>query len=81
MWALAVALLLVQAADPVSDGLKALEEGRNEAAVQSFTEPWQPIPRTTFPISTWRWRTGLCGATSKAAAEYRKTLELKPELV
>jgi tetratricopeptide (TPR) repeat protein len=80
MWALAVALLLVQAADPVSEGLKALEEGKNEAAVQAFGRALAADPQDYFSHFNLALAYGALRRDAEAAAEYRRTLELKPEL-
>jgi Tfp pilus assembly protein PilF len=80
MWALAVALLLAQATDPVSDGLKALEEGKNEAAVQAFGRALAADPQDYFAHFNLALAYGALGRDAEAAAEYRKTLELKAGL-
>lgn len=43
MWVLA-ALLFFQTAGPAADGLKALDEGRYDAAAQSFTKAIEADP-------------------------------------
>jgi tetratricopeptide (TPR) repeat protein len=80
MWALAVALLLAQAADPVSEGLKALEEGKNEAAIQAFGRALAADPQDYFSHFNLALAYGALRRDAESAAEYRKTLELKPEL-
>ena len=80
MWALAVALLLAQANDPVSQGLKALEEGRNEAAVQAFGQALAADPKDYFSHFNLALAYGALRRDPEAAAEYRLTLDLKPGL-
>ena len=80
MWALAVALLFAQATDPVSEGLKALEEGRNEAAVQAFGRALAADPQDYFSHFNLALAYGALRRDAEAAAEYRRTLELKPGL-
>src|ERR1035437_6153111 len=80
MWALAVALLCAQATDPVSEGLKALEEGKNEAAVQAFGRALAADPQDYFSHFNLALAYGALRRDAEAAAEYRKTLKLKPEL-
>jgi Flp pilus assembly protein TadD len=80
MWALAVALLFAQATDPVSDGLKALEEGKNEAAVQAFDRALAANPQDYFAHFNLALAYGALRRDAEAAAEYRKTLDLKPGL-
>jgi Flp pilus assembly protein TadD len=80
MWALAVALLLAQATDPVSEGLKALEEGKNEAAVQAFGRALAADPQDYFAHFNLALAYGALLRDAEAAAEYRKTLELKAGL-
>ncbi len=80
MWALAVALLFAQATDPVSEGLKALEEGKSEAAVQAFDRAVEANPQDYFAHFNLALAYGALRRDTEAAAEYRKTLELKPGL-
>jgi Tfp pilus assembly protein PilF len=48
MWAIAVALLLLQASDPASDGLKALEDGKYDAAAAAFSKAIAADPKDYF---------------------------------
>lgn len=80
MWALAMALLFAQATDPVSEGLKALDEGKNEAAVQAFGRALAADPQDYFAHFNLALAYGALRRDAEAAAEYRKTLELKPGL-
>ena len=80
MWVLALALLFAQAADPVSEGLKALEEGKNEVAVQAFGRALAADPKDYFSHFNLALAYGALRRDPEAAAEYRATLNLKPEL-
>ncbi len=79
MWALA-ALLFWQAANPSSDGLKALNEHRYEAAVQAFTKAIEADPKDYTAHFNLALAYGFLNKDAEAIAEYRKTLELKPGL-
>jgi tetratricopeptide (TPR) repeat protein len=79
MRALAAFLLLVQA-DFTADGLKALEEGRYEAAVAAFSKAIEAEPRDYFAHFNLAMSYTLLHKDAEAVAEYRKTLEIKPGL-
>src|SRR5262245_12479848 len=79
MWALAPFLLLLQA-DITSEGLKALEEGRYDAAVSAFTKAIGSDPKDYFAHFNLAMSYTLSNKDAEAIAEYRKTLELKPGL-
>ncbi len=80
MWALVAAFLFLQASDPASEGQKALEEGKYEAAVQSFTEAIAADPKDYFSHFNLALAYGYLHRDAEGIAEYRKTLELKPGL-
>ena len=81
MWPLlAAALLLVQTPDYSADGIKALEEGKYEAAVQAFTKAIEVDPKDYFAHFNLAFAYGALKKDPEAIAEYRKTLELKPGL-
>ena len=79
MWVLAALLFFAQA-DPTSDGLKALEEGRYEAAVSAFTKAIEADPKDYFAHFNLAMSYTLLHKDAEAVAEYRKTLEIKPGL-
>ena len=81
MWAVvAAAFLLFQTPDFSAEGVKALEEGKYEAAVQAFTKAIEADPKDYFAHFNLAFAyTGL-HKDAEALAEYRKTLELKPGL-
>ena len=81
MVALAAALFCVlQVSDPASDGLKALEEGKYEAAAQAFTRAIAADPQDYFAHFNLAMAYSLLHKDAEALAEYRKTLGLKPGL-
>jgi Tfp pilus assembly protein PilF len=80
MWAIAAALLFFQASDFSSAGLKALEEGKYEAAVQAFTKAIEADAEDYFAHFNLAMAYGFLHQDAEGIAEYRKTLELKPGL-
>jgi tetratricopeptide (TPR) repeat protein len=81
MWLVAAAaFLLVQAPDYSAEGIKALEEGRYDAAVQAFTKAIDADSKDYFAHFNLAFAYGALHKDAEAIAEYRKTLELKPGL-
>ena len=80
MWAIAAALLFFQASDFSSVGLKALEKGKYEAAVQAFTKAIEADAKDYFAHFNLAMAYGFLHQDAEGIAEYRKTLELKPGL-
>jgi len=80
MWAVAVALLFLQAADPYAAGTKALEEGRYEAAVTAFTAAVAADAKDYAAHFHLALAYSLLHRDAEGIAEYRKTLELHPGL-
>ena len=80
MWALLAAFLLLQTADVTADGLKALDEGRYEAAAQAFTKAIEADPKDYSAHFNLALAYSFLGKDAEGVAEYRKTLELKPGL-
>jgi tetratricopeptide (TPR) repeat protein len=80
MWVVALAWFFLQASDPVSDGQKALQEGKFEAAVRAFTEAIAADPKDYFSHFNLALAYGYLRRDAEGVAEYRKTLELKPGL-
>ena len=80
MWLTTAALLFWQAANPASEGLKALEESRYEAAVQAFTKAIEADPADYSAHFNLGLAYSFLEKDSEGIAEYRKTLELKPGL-
>jgi tetratricopeptide (TPR) repeat protein len=79
MWAVAAFLLLWQA-DATSEGMKALDEGKYEVAVQAFTRAIESDAKDYFAHFNLAMAYTLLHRDPEAAAEYRRTLELKPGL-
>jgi tetratricopeptide (TPR) repeat protein len=79
MWALAAFLFLFQA-DFTTEGMKALDEGKYEAAAQSFRKAIDADPKDYFAHFNLAMAYTLLQRDPEAVDEYRKTLELKPGL-
>lgn len=77
---MAVALFFLQAVDYSSEGMKALDEGKYEAAVQSFSKAIDADPKDYTAHFNLALAYGLLHKDGEGIAEYRKTLELKPGL-
>jgi len=80
MWALIVALLFLQSTDFSSEGMKALEDGKYEAAVEAFTKAIAADPKSYTDHFNLALAYTFLHKDPEAVAEYRKTLELKPGL-
>jgi Tfp pilus assembly protein PilF len=80
MWAIAAALIFFQSSDFSSAGMKALEDGKYEAAVQSFTKAIEADAKDYFAHFNLAMAYGFLHKDAEGIAEYRKTLELKPGL-
>jgi tetratricopeptide (TPR) repeat protein len=73
-------LFFLQGSDLTSDGLKALDEHRFEAAVQAFQKGIEADPKDYFLHFNLALAYSFLQRDSDGIAEYRKTLELKPGL-
>jgi len=80
MWAIAAALFFFQSSDFSSAGMKALEDGKYEAAVQSFTKAIEADAKDYFAHFNLAMAYGFLHQDAEGIAEYCKTLELKPGL-
>jgi tetratricopeptide (TPR) repeat protein len=78
--ALAVLLLLSQASGFSGDGMKALETGQYEAAAEAFRKAVAADPADYSAHFNLALAYGLLARDEDGIAEYRKTLELKPDL-
>ena len=74
------ALLFFQSAGLGADGLKALEEGRYEAAAQAFTKAVEADPGDYTAHFNLALAYSFLNRDKEAVAEYQKTLALKPGL-
>ena len=79
MWALAAFLLFAQA-DYTTEGMKALDEGKYDSAVQAFRKAIDADSKDYFAHFNLAMAYTLLQRDPEAVAEYRKTLELKPGL-
>ncbi|HUI54889.1 MAG TPA: tetratricopeptide repeat protein [Bryobacteraceae bacterium] len=80
MVAAAVVLFFLQATDFSGEGLKALEAGKYDDAVQAFTKAIAADPKDYFAHFNLALAYSLLHKDAEGIAEYRKTLELKPGL-
>lgn len=80
MWAIAVAFFLLQAVDYNAEGMKALEEGKYDAAVQAFGKALETDPQDYTVHFNLALAYSFLHKDAEGIAEYRKTLELKPGL-
>ena len=79
MWLL-VAALLAQTADFQADGIKALDAKQYDAAVGLFTKAVAADPKDYAAHFHLALAYSLLGKDAEAIAQYKSTLELKPEL-
>jgi tetratricopeptide (TPR) repeat protein len=79
MWAVAAFLLFFQA-DYTTEGMKALDEGKYDAAVQAFRKAIEADAKDYFAHFNLAMAYTMLRRDPEAVAEYRKTLELKPGL-
>ncbi len=80
MWALAVALLLLQTPDYGSEGLKALDEGKYQAAAEAFQKAVSADPKDYSAHFNLAFAYSMLHRDAEGIAEYHITLELKPGL-
>jgi len=66
--------------DPSADGLKALDDKRYDAAVESFTAALAADPKDFAAHFNLAFALGMLRRDADAIAEYRKALDLKPDL-
>lgn len=80
MWPILLLLLLAQAPDYVADGLKALDAGNSEAAVELFNKAVAADPADYSAHFNLALAYSMSNRDTQAIPEYRKTLELHPGL-
>src|SRR5262249_48054332 len=81
MWPVVVALFFFQQPpDHVADGMKALENGKYEDAVQSFRKAADADPKDYTAYFHLGLAYSMMNRDSEGIAAYRKTLELHPGL-
>jgi len=66
--------------DPSADGLKALDDKRYDAAVQSFTAAVAADPKDFSAHFNLAFSFGMLHRDADAISEYRKAIDLKPDL-
>jgi Tfp pilus assembly protein PilF len=79
MWAFSAFLRLLQA-DYTTEGMKALDEGKYEAAAQAFHKAIEADSKDYFAHFNLAMAYTLLERDPEAVTEYRRTLELKPGL-
>ncbi len=80
MWPILFLALLAQAPDYVAAGLKALDAGNSDAAVESFTKAIAADPSDYSAHFNLALAYSLSGKDTQAIPEYKKTLKLHPGL-
>jgi len=80
MWTILFVALLAQAPDFLAEGLKALDAGKSDAAVESFTKAVAADPADYSAHFNLALAYSMTGKDAQAIPEYRKTLELHPGL-
>jgi tetratricopeptide (TPR) repeat protein len=80
MWVILLLALLAQAPDYVSEGLKALDAGNSDAAVESFTKAVAADPADYSAHFNLGLAYSMSNKDALAIPEYKKTLELHPGL-
>src|ERR1035438_9232528 len=80
MWAIAAVLFFLQGADYNSEGMKALEAGKYDAAEQAFLSAIGVDPKDYTAHFNLALAYGFEHKDGAGIAEYRKTLELQPKL-
>src|ERR1022692_2590046 len=79
MWAAAAFFLFLQA-DFTTEGMRALDDGKYEVAVQAFRKAIEADSKDYFAHFNLAMAYTLLRRDPEAVTEYRKTLELKPGL-
>jgi len=80
MWLILFVALLAQAPDHVAEGLKALDAGNPDAAVESFTKAIAADPADYSAHFNLALAYSISNKDAQAIPEYKKTLELHPGL-
>jgi tetratricopeptide (TPR) repeat protein len=80
MWLIFLLVLLAQAPDFLAEGLKALDAGNSDAAVESFTKAVAADPADYSAHFNLALAYSTAGKDAQAIPEYKKTLELRPGL-
>jgi Tfp pilus assembly protein PilF len=78
MWLIFLLVLLAQAPDFLTQGLKALDAGNSDAAVESFTKAVAADPADYSAHFNLALAYSMSNKDEQAIPEYKKTLELRP---
>src|ERR1017187_2944397 len=80
MWVVALALFFLQASDPVSDGQKALQDGKFDAAIQAFTQAIAADPKDYFSHFNLALAYAYLRRDAAGVPKSKKPVNLKPGL-
>ena len=80
MWPILLLVLVAQAPDYVADGLKALDAGNSEAAVELFNKAVAADPADYSAHFNLALAFSMSNRDAQAIPEYKKTLDLHPGL-
>src|ERR1041384_268330 len=80
MWTILFLALLAQAHGDIAEGLKALDAGNADAAVESFRKAVAADPADYSAHFNLALAYSMGGKDAQAIPEYKKTLELHPDL-
>ena len=80
MWPVLLMVLLAQAPDYVAEGLKALDAGNSETAVELFDKAVAADPADYSAHFNLALAYSMTNRDAQAIPEYKKTLELRPGL-
>ena len=80
MWPVLFVALLAQSSNDLAEGLKALDAGKAEAAIESFTKALAADPADYSAHFNLGFAYSMAGKDAQAIPEYRRALELHPGL-
>lgn len=80
MWPVLFVALLAQSSNDLAEGLKALDAGKAEAAIESFTKALAADPAGYSAHFNLGFAYSMAGKDAQAIPEYRRALELHPGL-
>jgi tetratricopeptide (TPR) repeat protein len=80
MWPVLFVALLAQSSNDLAEGLKALDAGKAEAAIESFTKALAADPADYSAHFNLGFAYSMAGKDAQAIPEYRRALELSPGL-
>jgi len=80
MWIVLIAALLAQTPEPMATAMKALDEGRYDAAIEILAKAVVADPADLGAHFNLALAYSLQGKDAEAIPEYRKVLELDPNI-